>query len=95
VDLQDKKETIFDRPPVRLESSPTEFEQGIESQFWQDMKRQIEAWLSDVRDTLEDSDNFLFDKTLHRLGGNAEALRRVLILPGETLKNLRENRKEV
>ena len=92
--MQDK-ETIFDREPIQLISSPTEFEQGIGSPFWQDMKNQIEAWLSDVRDALEDSDNVYFDKTLHRLGGNAEALRRVLILPNETLKNLNEKRREI
>jgi len=92
--LQDK-ETLFDKEPVQLFSSPTEFEQGISSPFWQDMSRQIEAWLIDVRDTLEDPDNIYLDRTLHRLGGNAEALRRVLMLPEETLKNLREKRKEI
>jgi len=92
--LQDK-ETLFDKEPVQLFSSPTEFEPGIGSPFWQDMRRQIEAWLIDVRDTLEDPDNIYLDRTLHRLGGNAEALRRVLMLPEETLKNLREKRKEI
>jgi len=92
--LQDK-ETLFDKEPVQLISSPTEFEQGIGSPFWQDMKNQLEAWLSDVRDTLEDPENIYLDRTLHRLGGNAEALRRVLMLPSETLKNLREKRREI
>ena len=92
--MQDK-ETIFDKEPVQLVSSPTEFEQGLSSPFWQDMKNQIEAWLSDVRDALEDPENISFDKTLHRLGGNAQALRRVLILPSETLVNLREKRREI
>ena len=93
--MQDKRETIFDRAPVHLVSSPTEFQQGIESLFWQDMKNQIEAWLSDVRDALEDSDNILRDETLRRLGGNAEALRRVLRLPEETLANLRDKMREI
>jgi len=92
--LQDK-ETLFDKEPVQLISSPTEFEQGMGSPFWQDMKNQLEAWLSDVRDTLEDPENIYLDRTLHRLGGNAEALRRVLMLPSETLKNLREKRREI
>lgn len=92
--MQDK-ETLFDKEPVQLISSPTEFEQGIGSPFWQDMKNQLEAWLSDVRDTLEDPENIYLDRTLHRLGGNAEALRRVLMLPSETLKNLREKRREI
>ena len=92
--MQDK-ETLFDKEPVQLISSPTEFEQGMGSPFWQDMKNQLEAWLSDVRDTLEDPENIYLDRTLHRLGGNAEALRRVLMLPSETLKNLREKRREI
>jgi len=93
-DLQDK-DTIFDKEPVQLISSPNEFEQGMGSPFWQDMKNQLDAWLSDVRDALEDPENISLDKTLHRLGGNAQALRRVLILPDETLKNLREKRREI
>lgn len=89
------KETVFDKPPVQLISSPTEFEQGMGSPFWQDMRNQIEAWLSDVRDTLEDPENIYLERTLRRLGGNAEALRRILILPSETLVNLREKRTEI
>ena len=92
--MQDK-ETIFDKEPVQLISSPTEFEQGMGSPFWQDMKNQLEAWLSDVRDALEDPENLSFDKTLHRLGGSAQALRRVLMLPNETLTNIKEKRREI
>lgn len=95
--MQDKETTekIFNRPFVELHSSPTEFEQGMSSPFWQDMRRALEAWLSDVRDALEDPDNLLLDKTLHRLGGNAEAIRRVLVLPEETLRNIKDNLKEM
>lgn len=95
--MQDKEvlKKTFERPFVELQSSPTEFERGVDSPFWRDMKRQIEAWLEDVRDALEDHDNILMDKTIHRLGGNAQALRYVLSLPEITLANLKDNIKEM
>jgi len=80
---------------VELVSSPKEIEEFMMSPGWTDMKNQIQAWLEDVRDTLEDQDNILLDKTIHRLGGNAESLRRVLALPSVTLANLNDGIREV
>lgn len=80
---------------VELISTPREMEDFIMSPGWADIKSQLLAWLEDIRDSLEDQDNILLDKTLHRLGGNAELLRRVIALPSVTLANLTEGIKEV
>jgi len=80
---------------VELISSPREMEDFIMSPGWTDIKNQITVWLEDVRDTLEDPDNILLDRTLHRLGGNAESLRRVLALPSVTLASLIDGIKEI
>lgn len=86
---------IFDRPPVRITCSVREFEIGMGSPFWQAMKTQIEAWVEDVRDNLEDPDNIYLERTLRRLAGNAEALRNVLRLPEITLRNLEDGINEM
>ena len=93
--MDNKRETIFNRVAVELVSSPNEFKEWLESTPCQDYKNQLEAWLQDVRDTLEDPDNILLDKTLHRLGGNAEALRYVMVLLDMTLVNLEGGIKEI
>jgi len=86
---------IFDRPPVKIQCSVREFELGIGSPFWQAMKVQIEAWMEDIRDNLEDPENIYLERSLRRLGGNAEALRNVLQLPELTLRNLQDGINEM
>jgi hypothetical protein len=83
-------ENLFDRPLVELYASPNEHRELVASTAWQDIKRQIEAWLTDVRDALEDPENILLEKTFNRLAGNAEALRRVLMLPEVTIKGIED-----
>ena len=85
-----KEVDVFSKPPIKLLCSPREFEIGMNSPFWMDMKAQIEAWLEDVRDNLEDPNNIWLERTLRRLGGNAEALRNVILLPEITLANLED-----
>ena len=80
---------------VQLQCSVNEFKEGMESTFWKDIYNQLDAWIDDIRDSLEDPDNMLLDKTLHRLGGNIESLHRVMQLPEQTLKNLEDKVTEI
>jgi len=93
--MPDKKETLFDRVEVELLSSPNEFKEWLEAPACQDYKNQLVAWLKDIQLTLEDSDNILLDKTLHRLGGNAESLRYALALLDITLANLEDDIRDI
>lgn len=86
---------VFEKVLVKLDCSPRELELGMQSPFWRNMRMQIEAWLEDIRDHLEDPDNLYLERTLRRLGGNAAALRYVLRLPDETLRNLRDGLTDV
>ncbi len=51
------------------------------SRIWKDIQEEFNIWLDDIHTALEDNDGETLDKTLHRLGGNAETLRRVLDFP--------------
>ena len=90
-----KEETLFDRVEVELVSSSNEFKEWAESVPCQDFKNQLQAWLKDIQLTLEDADNILLDKTLHRLGGNAEALRYAMVLLDITLANLEDDIRDI
>lgn len=88
--MSQKETDVFERPPVQLDCSVREFQDGMSSPFWRNMERQLQVWLEDIRDNLEDPDNIYLERTLRRLGGNAEALRYVLKLPSITLANLED-----
>ena len=49
--------------------------------IWQDMLGEMDAWLKDIRDQLENSDGAMSSRILDRLGGNAETLRNLQNLP--------------
>ena len=93
--MVDKKESLFDRVEVELLSSPNEFKEWLEAPACQDYKNQLQAWLKDVQIALEDPDNILLEKTLRRLGGNAEALRYALVLLDVTLENLENDVRDI
>ena len=93
--MNEKGVDVFDRVKVELDCSPREFEIGMDTPFWRNMRAQIEAWLKDVQISLEDPDNVHPEKTLRRLGGNAEAMRHILILPEVTLANLEDGVRDV
>ena len=60
-------------------SSPTEFEDFMESTVWQDMSHEIHIWLDGARDGLESPT--ADEKELYRNQGRADACRRFLSLP--------------
>ena len=51
------------------------------STIWRDMKSEMDIWLSDIRDQLENNDGQLSVRILDRLGGNAESVRNLMTLP--------------
>jgi len=51
------------------------------STIWRDIKNELEAWLEDIRDQLENTDGSLSVRILDRLGGNAESVRNLISLP--------------
>ena len=93
--MSGKEGTLFDRVEVELVSSPNEFREWLKAPACQDYRNQLEAWLKDVQITLEDPDNILLEKTLRRLGGNAEALRYALVLLDVTLANLEDDIRDI
>jgi len=88
-------ENVFKRDLTHIVCSVSEFEAGLESNFWKDVSGQLETWIIDIRDALEDPDGLIPEKVLNRLGGNAEAIRRVLVLPNEIIDALKHGIKEI
>ena len=89
------KEPIFDRELVPLYCSEQDIRDGTNTQFWKDAMAQLESWLVSIRDELEDPANMLLPKTLNRLGGNAEAIRRVLLLSEQMTDAVQHKIKEM
>ena len=59
------------------------------SPIWKDLKYELNAWLTDIRDQLENSDGNMSPRIMDRLGGNAETVRNVLALPEILLETLK------
>lgn len=58
------------------------------SLVWVDIKSELEIWLKDIRDQLENTSGNLSPRVLDRLGGNAESVRNLLALPQVMLETL-------
>jgi len=63
-----------------------DFEAFEKSTIWWDMMLELGHWLMKIHEELEDHGGVHSDKTLHKLGGNAEAIRYFKQLP-ETIRN--------
>ncbi len=61
--------------------------------IWADIKQELEIWLKDIRDQLENTNGSLSVRTLDRLGGNAESVRNLLALPEVMLETLELDKK--
>jgi len=59
------------------------------SPIWKDLKYELNAWLTDIRNQLENSDGNISPRIMDRLGGNAETVRNVLSLPEILLESLK------
>lgn len=72
-------------------SSPNDIRNFMKSVIWQDFQRELLGWLKDIHIGLEDPDTKTSDKLLHRLGGNAETIRRVLEMPKVIIMNIEDD----
>ena len=70
-------------------SGVQEFDDFMESGVWKDMITELTLWLGRIRNELEDPNSDASDKTLHRLGGSAEAVRMALTLPDSIRENIK------
>ncbi len=91
VDLDTEKERMIGVPK---RCSYGQFKSGMETSFWLDICEELDDWLDDVRNRLEDHSVLLSDKELHRLGGNAEAIRKMKMIAGVMLGNF-EHKQEI
>jgi len=60
------------------------------SPVWKDISSELNVWLEEIRNQLENNDGNMSSRILDRLGGNAESVRNLLNLPLvllETLEN--------
>lgn len=64
-----------------MKSTALAFKDFLESRVWSDIKEELEVWLNDIRDSLEDPDRDINIKQMNVLQGNAQAVRRILDLP--------------
>lgn len=63
-------------------STPAQVKDFIEfSPIWKDMNRELETWLVEIHQMLENLDGEVSYRALDRLGGCAEAVRNLLNFP--------------
>ena len=63
-----------------------EYERG---KFHKEIQKELRAWLEDIHLQLEDTTGDSSDKGLHRLGGNAEAVRNCIAMVPNIIETLR------
>jgi len=81
---------MADQTIRELSTNKTQLGEFIKySPIWKDLKYELNAWLTDIRDQLENSDGNLSPRIMDRLGGNAETVRNVLALPEILLETLK------
>lgn len=70
-------------------STKTQLEDFISSSpIWADIQSELQAWLEDIRDQLENTNGQTGIRIMDRLGGNAESVRNLLALPQVLLETL-------
>ena len=84
---------------MSYKSSPKMFEDFLESSIWKDMLYEMDLWLDDIRDSLENTVGEEAKDELLRLQGSARAIRLMKALPSNVLDNIvedieRENKEE-
>ena len=73
---------------MSYKSSSAVFEEFLESSIWEDMRHELDLWLEDIRQSLEDAGDHAI---LLRLQGNAEFVRKAKNLPANILDNIKED----
>ena len=77
---------------MSYKSSPKMFEDFLESSIWKDMLYEMDLWLDDIRDSLENTVGDEAKDELLRLQGSARAVRLMKALPSNVLDNIKEDR---
>ena len=67
------------------------FKEFKESVIWHDMRAELDVWLTEIRDVLENPNTP--DVVTHSLRGSAEAIRNVLVLPETLADNISADKK--
>ncbi len=75
-------------------SSAEAFNVFMDSTIWEDLLNELKMWLDAVHGESEDPDGKTPDRVLHRLGGNAQAIRRFMLMPEVIRDSIIEDRKE-
>ncbi len=63
---------------VRIDATIYDYTEFLQGYIWSDLKREIEAWIEDLRDGLEMCE---IDRESDTIRGRLQALRNVLELP--------------
>ena len=66
-------------------SSASAFEKFLRSNIWRDMQYELNIWLKDIHEKMEDPES---DKYVYKLAGNAETIRNVLAMPETVMQNI-------
>ena len=69
-------------------NSAEAFKEFEESSIWKDILEELDLWLGDVHETMEDPKGVLTDGQHAQLRGNAETLRKVEMLPAMVRENI-------
>lgn len=74
-------------------SSAESFAEFMKGSIWADMKEEIDLWIEDIHEDLEDPSGLATEKELNRLGGNVEAMRKLKMMPEMIMHNILEDTK--
>ena len=74
-------------------SSAQGFDDFIEGNIWKDIANDLEEWLNDIHDAMEDPNEALTDRQQAKLRGNAEAVRKFLLIPVVLRDNVLDDQK--
>lgn len=75
-------------------SSAQSFKDFMESKIWEDVSNELDLWLNDIHESLEDPEDLLDDKQHAKLRGSAQAVRRFRLLPFVVLENIEEDARQ-
>ncbi len=77
-----------------MRSTPGQLSDFKRSVFWQDCLEELDIWIEEIRNQLENLDLQFDDRALNQLGGCAKALRYTKQLP-DVLMAVAEDNKEM
>jgi len=73
-------------------SSEENFRSFLESSIWRDMKAELNIWLEQIRNALEDPNDDETLESTERLRGAAKMAKRVLAMPEVIMQNIADDK---